>query len=577
MREVAGSRGAGWTSPYWLGLTVLSVAFVISGAWLAQRFVTWTDESAYVHLGYLVVSGQISLFQDEMTGSRMPLPFWVNGWSQVAFGRSLLAARLTSVAIGVGAVCLTAAFGRRIAGNLGGLLAAAFLVSQGVIVGYLVTGTYHALAATIVLGGLVLMVTGGQPWHRIAAVMVLSLLFITRTNLWPILPAAVVVLWLMARGWRERVWITLAAAVVPGAFFLWDARHLKILAYVPLARNLVRALGYPLGWSLVDIPKPPVSERLAAVVRFGRMYEFWALALLVLVGLLVVCWWRGRPIRAFVGDSRVRFVAAGIIYITFFQILILWEFPKAVVAWFPSYAPLVAVLLGAGFALVLRDGGWRSGGRLVIGAVLVLLMAAPAVVIRHPLLPSGIDAAARPISDLAAAAKHMRALVPPGARVFLLGDSLIPYLAGSTPYLQQIHSNNTLAVVQERRGIEKGGLWGDREMELWLSKDADYVVIQPQVVDTLAARRPGQIGRFRELLAEHFEPVGRVDDYRWFVYDIYARRGSAPRRSGVSCPGCREQAHFRLAIHVFSATATLSAASAGCTSMMERSGQTPMV
>jgi hypothetical protein len=81
--------------------------------------------------------------------------------------------------------------------------------------------------------------------------------------------------------------------------------------------------------------------------------------------------------------------------------------------------------------------------------------------------------------DLTVAAAHMQALVSPGARVFLLGDSLIPYLAVSTPYLQQIYSTNTLAVIQERRGIEKGGLWGDREMDLWLSKDADYVVVEP--------------------------------------------------------------------------------------------------
>ena len=67
-------------------------------------------------------------------------------------------------------------------------------------------------------------------------------------------------------------------------------------------------------------------------------------------------------------------------------------------------------------------------------------------------------------------------------------------------------------------------------MELWLSKDADYVVIEPQEVDYLATRRPGQIARFRALLAEHFQRVGRIDDYRWFVYEVYARRGLVPAR-----------------------------------------------
>ena len=77
MREVAGPGDEVRAAPYWLGVTLLCVLFVIDGAWLAQRLVTWTDESAYVHLGYLAASGRISLFQDEMTGSRMPLPFWI--------------------------------------------------------------------------------------------------------------------------------------------------------------------------------------------------------------------------------------------------------------------------------------------------------------------------------------------------------------------------------------------------------------------------------------------------------------------------------------------------------------------
>jgi 4-amino-4-deoxy-L-arabinose transferase-like glycosyltransferase len=528
MREVAGPGDAGRAAPYWLGLTLLCVLFVVYGAWLAQRMVTWTDESAYVHLGYLAASGRISLFQDEMTGSRMPLPFWIIGWSQVAFGRSLLAARLTSLAIGVAVVLLTASLGRRIAGDVGGLLAAAFLVSQGVIVGYFSTGTYQTLAATILLAGLALAIEATRPWHRVAAAMVLSLLFLTRTNLWPIVPAAVVVLWLLARGWPERIRIALATAAVPALFFAWDARHLKVLTYVPLVRRLVSPEAYPSSAGLVDIPIPTISDRLMAVVRFGRMYEFWWLAAVVLAVLLVAASWRGRPVHAFVEDWRVRLIAGAVVYIALFQGLILWDFPKAFVAWFPSFAPLVAVLLGSGFALAVRDGGWGTVGRVAIGGGLVALLVAPALIIRHPLLPSGPDAAARPIRDMAVAAAHMRELVPPGSRVFLMGDSLIPYLAGDTPYLQQIHSTNTLAFVQERRGIEKGGLWGDSEMELWLTKDADYVVIEPQEVAYLATRRPKQIARFRALLAEHFERIGRIDDYRWFVYEVYARRGRAP-------------------------------------------------
>src|SRR5262249_19314719 len=112
MREVAGARVAGRVAPYWLGLILLSALYLVQGAWLAQRLVTWTDESAYVHLGSLAASGRISLFQDELTGSRVPLPFLIIGWSQVLFGPGLLAARLTSLAIGVPVVWLTAWIGR---------------------------------------------------------------------------------------------------------------------------------------------------------------------------------------------------------------------------------------------------------------------------------------------------------------------------------------------------------------------------------------------------------------------------------------------------------------------------------
>ena len=72
----------------------------------------------------------------------------------------------------------------------------------------------------------------------------------------------------------------------------------------------------------------------------------------------------------------------------------------------------------------------------------------------------------------------------------------------------------------------------------------------PQVVDYLATRHPEQIARFRSLLAEHFDRIGRVDDYRWLVYDIYVRRAksrsTADRAIAAalrSCPPLRRTDH----------------------------------
>ncbi len=485
---------------FWSGLALAAVLYA-----LAQRMVTWTDESAYVHLGYLTAGGQISLFQDELTGSRMPLPFWVLGASQRLWGRSLLAARLTALGIGLVALVLTALIARRLAGDLAGLLAVLFFATQGVLVGYFATGTYHSLAAAILLGGLALIIGVRRPWGPALGMVVLSLLFLTRTNLWPIIPGVLLLLLWQARTVRERLGLVAAAAAVPLAFFLSDVRHLKILAYVPVIGRLVRSLGYPAGFALVDVPEPVLWDRLWAFVRLGRMYEFWALAALLLCLIVAIPRLGGRTAGGILIDRWTAWLAVLLVYIGVWQVLILWKFPKAIVGWFPSFAPLCAVLLGVGFArlLSLPDLGRRA--RLITAAALVVLLLAPVIIVRHPL-------------------RVFRRDVKPGAKVFLWGDSLPLYLAGILPYLQQIHSTNTYALVEDRVAIEKSGLWGRKEMERWLSTDADYVVLEPRTLDEYRARHPEHMARFDALLREHFELVDRIEDYRWQRFELYARR-----------------------------------------------------
>jgi len=112
----------------------------------------------------------------------------------------------------------------------------------------------------------------------------------------------------------------------------------------------------------------------------------------------------------------------------------------------------------------------------------------------------------------------------PAAKVFLWGDSFPLYLAGILPYLRQIHSAWTFAVVEDRVAIQKSGFWGREEMERWLSTDADYVVLEPQTLEYYRARYPDLMAKFDSLLRQHFNLIDTIADYRWQVFELYARR-----------------------------------------------------
>jgi hypothetical protein len=517
-------------------LVLASVLFLAQGVWLAGRLVTWSDESAYVNLGYLAASGQVSLFQDEMTGARVPLPFFVIGASQLIWGPSLTAARLVSLGFGLLALWLTAVLARQVGGETAGVLAALFLATQGVAVGYFATGTYHAIAAAILLAGLALIFVLPAPSGPVLGMAVLSLLFLTRTNLWPILPAALIVLWLTARTWAERLLLFTAAAVVPVSFFVWDERHLKILAYAPVANRLARAFGYPDPRSLVDLPAQTLGDRVFALVRFARAYEFWMLAGAALVAVALALWWRGRTPGPF-SDRRLLLLVGLLAYATLWQICFTWALPKALVGYFPSLAPLLPVVLGVGYARTLAALGDSPWARRLTLTVLGVTLIAPTVIVRHPLLPSGGEAAISQRAALASGADHIRRIVPAGTRVFLWGDSMLLYLAGRRPYLRQIYSEQTFVGEGDRFTIERSGLWSSQEMERWLTVDADVVVLEPLLIERHRRTRPSQMARLEALLGEYFERIERVDDYPWLPYEVYRRRPGQAREPRRLVPG----------------------------------------
>jgi 4-amino-4-deoxy-L-arabinose transferase-like glycosyltransferase len=511
---------------FWALVGAAELLFAVQGLHLARVMLTWPDESGYVHLGYLATTGQISLFQDDFPGLRMPLPFYIVGLSQVIWGRDLLAARLVSLALSLIAVLLVALLARRLSGDWAGGLAALFFATQGVIVGYFSTATYNALGACVLIGGLLLIVAVSAPAGPLLGMATISLLFITRTNMWPVLPAVLGILLWQTRGAWRRLLLVVAASAVPLGFLLWSPSHAKMLAYVPGLGRWLAPTGFVSTLALTDAPVRTLHDRVWAIIRILRMYEFWWLAAGVLVLLIALCWLKGRDVRPVLRGRWVWLLGLLLCYIWVWQFFFFWGFPKTLAAYFPTFAPLLPILLGVGYARLLHETGLAGGAQAATLVVLLVLLVAPVVVVRHPLLPLPTDGDASATSELAAAGAHMARLIPPGAQVFLWGDSLPLYLAGRMPYLRQIHSAQTLAVVQDPEAIRRNGLWGMVEMEAWLGKDADYAVIQVSLLEHYRNEPRMPVRAMEELLARHFEKIATVHDYRWFAFDVYRRRSS---------------------------------------------------
>src|SRR5712691_11787694 len=167
---------------------VMVVVYLVLGVFYSRTLITWDDESSFLALGQMALAGQIALFQDEMTGQRMPLPFYVLGASQVLFGRSLWVARLVSLGLGLGALLATVAVARRVGGDLAGVLAGLLVATQGTIVGYFATATYHSVTALILITAVWILLKEKLAWRAAIGMTIASLLFFTRTNLFPALP-----------------------------------------------------------------------------------------------------------------------------------------------------------------------------------------------------------------------------------------------------------------------------------------------------------------------------------------------------------------------------------------------------
>ena len=532
----AGLRVTPPTARFGLALALIAAVFLAQSLYLARVLVPHHDESAALFAGSLVASGRLSLYDDAMPGSRAPAPAYIFGATQVLWGRSLMAARLLGVAFGVMLVILTGLLGREVGGDLAGLLAAALLTAQGALVGYYALGDYHALVPMIMVAGLLVWLGTTGPAGNVAGAAILGALFFLRTHVWTLPPVMFALAVRRARGWTERALIAAVMIGPPLVFFLWDVRHLKLLASLPLVGGLVRPLGYVPFILLDERPYRDLAYQLWILVRLARRYEFLLLVTAVIVLLALARWLRSGTPAPYFTNRRVNLLAGLFLYMlaclfVAFRINFKW-----IGVYFASLAPLLAVVVGYLASRLLMDSALGRRGRAALAVFLAAVLLLPIWFNRNPLMPEGALRRADPVGAVRVAGEHLARLVPKEARVFFFGPVDVFYFSGLPPtYVQQITNYDTLAVNdQDNRVTLRSGYYGMPQVEQWLGSEVDYAVVSPEGLSTFAEgfhnhpeiNRP-RVARIRELLAQHFVKIGTVGEYPYYAYDVY-RRQSRP-------------------------------------------------
>jgi Dolichyl-phosphate-mannose-protein mannosyltransferase len=497
---------------------ILFLVVALQAAFFVVALITDGDaEGVYLYHGWLAVTGQISLYQDEMTGHRVPLPYYVFGVSQVLFGPSLVAARAVSAALGLGSLVFVWRLATRLGGETCGVLAALFATTQAYLLGYFAWATFHSLISFLLLTGLYVLLATEHRLKRVWAMAISTLLFFTRPQVWPLHAVALPFLVWNARSRVER-WIIVAVGLGPPLmFFLWSTDHLKLFASVPLLRRLV----LPLGFQAVEVPYRYEHDWRSAIggasMLLVRSYKAWLVAVAVLAMAASWAHLQGRraAVRRFVANRGVNIVAIVACYLAAWQLLIIRFSLKTAVGYFPSFAILAAIPIGYGFSVVLEDRGATPAlRRIVIGVLMILFVAGPSAS-PPPALPLAVALDRLPAVQLQDVARRLCVLIPPGSRVFLFGPSETLHMARLKPYLQQANHLETLSPMSNDWSRRRSGLWGATEIREWLSRDAGYAVVR---LDVLREARPNQntplgnnVDLIESLLARYFALRAVID------------------------------------------------------------------
>jgi hypothetical protein len=506
----------------------MALLYLGQALFYSRTLIPTEDEESYLALGDLAVRGRISLFQDELTGQRLPIPFYVLGLSQVVAGPSVWAGRLLSIALGAGVLALTVAVARRLHGPTAGLLAGLLLATQGAIVAYYSIAAYHAFSALVLLAAVWVLLRSRWPWRGVAGMAVASVLTLSRTTMVPAVPFLFGWAWLASRTALERLAVVAVAVVPPLAFLLWDPTHLKILAHIPLMGGLVEPLGYRSILYFQVVEPADLPSQLWSLVRFCRRYESWVVATAgVLVATILRRRERARWTVRSLPPALLAVAGLGVWLLACHLVMFRLNF-KWAIAYFPDFAPLAAVVLGVLAAMLWEGSDLARAGRAVLAGSLALAFVVSVVLIRIPMMPTPIPVPFRddPVQQINRAGERLASMVPPGERIFFFGPAMAVHLAGRLPYLQQLMAPGTFAVNDgDTRAVSRSGVWGRVEIERWLGREVRYAVVNPLHLDAYAAAgRAEGVARIRALLQERFDSIGRIEDAPWSILEVYRRR-----------------------------------------------------
>ena len=469
------------------------------------------DEGFYLGAARAVLRGDLPYVDFAFT--QTPLLPYVYAPVQALTGPSLLAARLTSVALLVVALVLAVLSARSLGGAVGGAITAFLLAAYPPGAHWLVIlKSYPLTAVCLVLTAAALVLGRDRPWRWPVTALAASAAVAGRQSA-AVFAAVVVAYCLVAAPRRQRRVVAAVVAAV-GAVCLVPvllaprSAHFSLLGYHDLT-TVDRSVPARLADGLTA--RLPMS-----VAEFPHVWGLAALSVgLVLASPGLRAWVRTRP--------EVVVVAAAV---AAFTALHLFTGP-----WYLSYTipvvPVTMLLVGA----VLGRAVSTAGARLRAGVAVAVLVAAAFGVGQYGLAH---DADLRGTSDLdgiSAAAAALRDRTQPDDRVVALEAQVVVEQAGrrTAPGLslaQFSYLDLPTERARQARVVNEELLRG-----LLLDDDVTAVVLT-SVDETHLARagalsaRPGNPDELRRLLDERFAPVwsaagyGQVDG----ALTLYVRR-----------------------------------------------------
>jgi hypothetical protein len=482
------------------------------------------DETVHVFLGRMAVTGQISLFQDELPGFRAPLPYYFFGLSQLVVDRSIVAARVSSAIVGMLSLLLLLVLATRIGGPLCGLLTFLFAITQSTIIGFFAQSSYHALTSLVLLAALYVVLCTTLPYKNVLGMALCALFFFIRTLMMPLIPLAMVYLLAKAKGIGERVAIVAVTGVPPLMFFASDPRHLKLMAYMPVLESLVRPLGYVRSPRITAATSYEATNTpAAALLLLVRWYKPWFAAGIVLTAIMVVLALRGHSLKPFVSNWKVNLLAVVFFYVALAHLIAVRGSWTGSVGYEPS-GIIAAILPGFGFSMLITQYCSRVVYRRAVLLFLSALFLVAPTLSKPPALPLAVSFQDSPTRALNSLADALRALIPPGSRVFHLGASQALYVADRDPYLRQALGYWTLSPLRDPTVTRLSGLWGKAEITDWLTRDAQFAVIVPESLNEYRISCRSCVELAESLLERHFVRIAVLRQYRGIEHVVYKRR-----------------------------------------------------